>query len=205
MSPCPTSPIQRSPVRRSNENRQALRRPSAAISHVAPGASHVQTQELAELRAHVLRAILGIAARAAVADGRVQLPVRPEDEVAPVVVAVRIGHREERRAARRDCRRAVRAEARHDVPAVSRTCTPRRTAGSVRSRVEREAEQALLATRRDQAAHVEERLGAHLTALGHVHEAVLVHDVAAVGLTGCVGQDHGVLGLRGHLHEPERR
>src|SRR5207249_609786 len=56
---------------------------------------HVEAQQLAEGGAHVLRAILRVAARAAVAEARVERAAGPEDEVPSVVVRVRILDREQ--------------------------------------------------------------------------------------------------------------
>ena len=99
--PAPTSPIVRSPVERSNENRYGLRSPKTKISSASPpgpsasgfpggieycaggGAARVDPQDLAEEGRHVLGLVRGVAT----VPGRyVEHPVGPELELAPVVV-----------------------------------------------------------------------------------------------------------------------
>src|SRR5204863_5847463 len=55
----------------------------------------VDAQQLAEANAEVLAVVVLVPAAAAVADADVQVAVRAEDDVAAVVIAQRVRHREE--------------------------------------------------------------------------------------------------------------
>jgi hypothetical protein len=61
----------------------------------ATATAYVDAKELAVQRGHVLGAVLGVAARAAVAEARVEEAVGTEDEISAVVVRVRIRHGDE--------------------------------------------------------------------------------------------------------------
>ena len=114
----PTSPIARSPVTRSNENRHGLRRPYAQISAArragrrtgcpagprtspARRAARVDPQDLAQQHLQVLRVAVRIALVAAVARADVQVVVRPELQLPRVVVVVRVRDRQYDSSARR--------------------------------------------------------------------------------------------------------
>ena len=95
-------------------------------------------------------------ARAAVADARVQAPVRTEDEVAPVVVSVRVAHAEHERAARHHGSTVSRDEPLHGVVTRPRRVCDVEAAIARVLRVEGKAEEPLLAEVLDVPTDVEE-------------------------------------------------
>ena len=93
----PTSPIQRSSVARSNENRHGLRSPIAQISGCGrrrPTSGSMRSS-LPSGIVGVLGVVVGVAAAAAVAQTEPQQPVGAEHHVAAVVVGERLVHREQ--------------------------------------------------------------------------------------------------------------
>ena len=147
----------------------------------------VDREQLAEERAHVLRPVLGIAAGAAVAHREVEPAVRSEGEHAAVVVAVRVGAREELpRRARADPVRPVLDELRRPV---SGRVLDVELAHFRVGRVEGKAEQSLLPARRDDCANVEERGSPPPTVLQHEDPAALLDDVQPSRLTLRAGDE----------------
>ena len=88
--------VEREPERVPQADRVDLRSPAAVRVRVVGRDSvrvagvHVDPQHLAEQLVRVLGAIAGIAARTAVSEGQVQVPVRPERDRAAVVVCERL-------------------------------------------------------------------------------------------------------------------
>jgi hypothetical protein len=132
--------------------------------------------------AEVLRPVLGIAARAAVAHADVEPPVGAERELAAVVVAVRVveeGDAPLGGGVRGQPARAVLDHALVSVPvgvldvvaAVPRVV-----------RVEGDRQQALLAAGSDAVANIEEGRVADAAVLDDADPAALLHDVEPVGL-----------------------
>src|SRR5205823_2333128 len=145
--------------------REAPRVPQAERRHRHAAARGVDPEQLAELRRGVLRAVLGVAAGAAVAHADPELAVGPELELAAVVV--RVGLRDEQKLPRRARDRAspvgaVLDDARVAVPVgvVDVEEPVLRVAG-----VEGDREKPLLPAAQDEAPDVEERLGPYPAAL----------------------------------------
>ena len=161
------------------------------------GTPHVEAQQLAEQAVHALRSVLGIAAGPAVARPDVETAVRAECEPAPVVVRVRLVDREEDARSRRNGARAVRPVA--DDARVAVRVRVVHVDESIRRvlRVERETEEALLATRRDPFPRVEEEPGAELSAVDDTDRSALFDDVEPARLAARCGDLH-------RLDEPPR-
>src|SRR5947207_2518073 len=69
--------------------------PVAGDLPLRPRLVHIQPEELAQANAQVLCAVPGVAARAAIAHPYIQHPVRPELELATVVVRVGLPHEQQ--------------------------------------------------------------------------------------------------------------
>ena len=145
----------------------------------------VEPEHLAEQRIGVLRVVLGIAARTAVAEPDPQLPVGAELEVAPVVVGIRLLDAEDLlRAARQGA--AVRGAVAHDprrAVALGGVVDVERPVARV-ARREREPEEPLLAAGDDERADVEERCRTHAPPLDDTNAPGLLDDVQAARLAG---------------------
>ena len=176
-SPCPTSPIQRSPVARSKRMRHGLRRPVSQISWRAPLGRRTGCRPGSRRRLDVRRPGVDVDAQD-LGEQRVEVPARSER-----VAAARRRRRSRctgsppaRRPARRRCGcrtgrpcgadllvlRGRRSGSSGFVSYEATTCSrrgpcSRRRTGRRPGRDGTRAEQALLATGRDQPADVEER------------------------------------------------
>ena len=133
-----------------------------AVSHRLPcgtALQRVDPQQLAELDAQILRAVPGVPGRAAVAHADVEQAVRPELQLAAVVIGVRLLDEEELPGARGDRPAVARSELDHarvavPIGVVDVEAVVLRIRGT-----ERDGEQPALAAARDARADVEERPG----------------------------------------------
>ena len=171
----------------------------------APEPVHVDREELAEQRVHVLCAVLGVAARAAVAHAHVEQAVRAEDQVPAVVVRVRVVEGEDRTRGAGEGARPVRAVLDHPrVPAAVRVVHVEAVVLGV-VRMERQAEQPLLAAREDEPTNVEEEARADTAAVDHADRAALLDDVHPARLPGRRGQRDRLCEAAHDRHEPGPR
>ena len=197
-------------------------RPGGAVEREAPrvaeplgvdGHAHrrdvdVEPQELAEAAPAVLCASLRVAGAAAVAHAHVEPSVRPELQLAAVVIGVRLVDSQDDPGARGDGR--VRVGRRRPIAHHARV------AGGVRvvhveppvrrvARVERHREQPLLAAPRDLAGDVEERLREHGAVLDDADRARLLDDEEARGVATRRREVHGLVERAGELLERDGR
>src|SRR5919106_244303 len=144
---------------------------------LGPWTTDVQAQHLAERGVQVLRPVLRVASRAAVPEADPEPAVRAEDEVAAVVVGVRLVGEEEQACACRKRAAPVRAVAHHSRVACAVRVVHVHEAVRRIPRIEGEAEQALLTSRPHAFADVEEEAGPDTSALDHANRPALLHDV----------------------------
>ncbi len=150
--------------------------------------AHVQAQQRAEERVGVLAGAKRIAARPAVAKAEVEHSVRPERQLSAVVVRVRLWLTQHHGRGIQRCTAVADRHPRQHRIARRVGVVDERFLGAVRAdgyRAQREAQQAALATGRDPAGQVEERLGQHLASVDdadlaglfqHVEEVAVRHD-----------------------------
>ncbi len=191
---CPTSPIHRSPVVRSNEYRHGFRRPKAQISGRAPsrptnglslgmpyGSSargpRRDPQHLAQERVERLRVAHRIAGAPPVAEPDIEVAVRAEHEVAAVVVRERLLH-EQHLTPRAEIGRPVLEAELGDVGVTDRVGEVHVQEPAVRR--ERQTQQALLAPERDLRPHVQDHLGLVAPVEERDHPPGLLGDVDRV-------------------------
>ena len=157
--------------------------------------ARIDAQDLAEQRVEVLRAVLRVAAGAAVARSDVQQAVRPEQQQAAVVVRVWVRHRQH--GPPRRLVGAVRAPARAPellhllVAAAVGEVDVEAPAGRVVRR-ERHREQALLAPRGDLGRKVQERAADPFAAEQQHDPPALLHDEHPPPVAGRRGHVDGV-------------
>ncbi len=178
-----------------------MRRPYEAISQSEPARSTSIRRSFPSLRAEILRAVLGIAARASVAHADVELAVGAERELAAVVVRVRLVDPEELA----DLLRRGRPSAVLDHARVAvrvRVVDVEQPVGCV-VRVEGDRQQALLATALDEGGDVEERASEHAPVLDDTDPSCLLDDVEPPLLSGRRGDVHRRLEARSDAHQPE--
>ena len=193
--------VERRSRQRGHADERVVRR-SLVAAGVAVRDAHVDAQHLAEQRAGPLRLVLWIAAGAAVAHADVEIPVRPERDLAAVVVAERLadgalrrrcegraavvgGHVGLRRPQQVEARVRIgdqrvggrSEEARHDrVPVTGAGEVHVEPAGARVVAREGEAEQAALAAARDRRRQVQEIGALQHAVADHPDQAALLHD-----------------------------
>ena len=163
--------------------REAPRVPQAVARDlpIRAGPIDVDSQHLAESALQILRVILRIAARAAVAHPHVEASVGAERELPAVVVGVGLF----------DAKQLSPPKWRLPCasPILDHACVPAHVGvvdveEAVRGevRVERDGEEPLLATRLDESPDVEERLRKDVSVLDDANPPGLLHDVDPAGL-----------------------
>src|SRR5205814_2319181 len=165
--------------------REAPRVPQAEADDLPArsGLVDVQAQELPELGAQVLRVVVRVAARAAVAGARVEQAVGPELQLpAVVVVELAVGNAQERLPGVGQPDRPVRLEL-VDANVSGRVVEVEEEAVVPGvARMERDRQEPLLAAAPDQLADVDERLRAELSVDEHADDAPLLGDVEHAAL-----------------------
>ena len=162
----------------------------------------VDAQHLAEQRRRVLRIVVRIVARSAVAHADIEIPVhRREQDVAAVVIAEWLldGGRagglvppqiEPRRRIRGQWVGRRPLEARDHRIARGVGEVDEETAGGRVRGVERETEQPLFAAAQDRAGEVQEILRLQHAVLDHAHAAALLHHVLNASIGGILDEGH---------------
>ena len=147
----------------------------------------VDAQQLAQANAEVLCVVVGITAAAAVADADVQIAVRAEDDVAAVVIAERVCHREElafrRRVRHIGVRRAAQVFRDDDRTVGLARVVDVELAAGPELRMERKAEKPALAARQHLRRDIEERSREHGAVPDDLdHPALLDHEKPAAAV-----------------------
>ncbi len=152
---------------------------------------HVDAQELAEPRREVLRPVLRVARAAAVSHPDVELAVRPELELAALVIRVRLVDQEELPHPKRRAPVGAGPVLGHDGVAVEVHVVDEEPPVLLVIGMERDREQPALAAELHQAADVQERLGLDAPVRDQLDATDLLDHVETSPLAGGVRDVHG--------------